>query len=564
MPTDVHWKLLVDRQNGATDFALYYQLVYQPGFYTFTAPLTPITGSTANAVGLVCFKCAEPPAYPRPLGDILDPVTLDLCRLQCRANGLWGSLLMDSQQKAGDWLTDLYQAMNAVPVWSGFQLKSIPLSEVSAAGNGAIYNAPTAAGPVATLNVSDFIGDANTSAISIERTAQVDVPNLLQFQHPNRSSDYNDVSISEPETASIALYGPRKDSPKQMRMIQDPAVARMLLGIAVRKQNFLRNVYKFKLKAKWKLLEPMDLVLINDSTFGISSLPVRLTSISEDDNYALDCEAEPFIYGVHSPVAVSVTVAAPHRPQTGVDAGSVNTPIIFEPVPRLYGALNQQQLWLVVSSPNTAYGGCQVYISTDGGASYNTIGQLSGNATTGVSTADWPLAADPDITNDLPLNLTESNGTLQSYLTSDEDNDTYPCYMAGGNVSIPYEIFTYAIATLTAANHYTLKATGTGNKLRRAAFNAPTVGAGVDHPTASRFAWLGPPGSASQFGVFKVTMDPTWIGKVLHFKFPSFNTSLGGLQSLSVATDYTYTPTGTVGSVNPAGAPAQLFQVNGA
>jgi hypothetical protein len=563
LPEVVQWKLLVDRPNGANDFALYYQVVYQPGYYSFTAPLGTF-GTTPNVVALVSFKCAEPPGYPRPLGDILDAASLDLCRQQCRANGLWGSLLMDSQQKAGDWLGDLFTAMNAAPVWSGFTLKCIPLSEVSAVGNGAIYNAPSAAGPVATLYESDFIGGADSPLITVERKAQVDVPNILQYQHPNRSSDYNDVTVSQPETASIALFGPRKDSPKQMRMIQDTGIARMILSIAVRKQNFLRNVYKFKIKAKWKLLEPLDLILINEPRLGISQLPVRLTSVSEDAEYALDCEAEPFIYGCYSPVAVPTTAVAPHRPQVGISPGQVNPPIIFEPVPRLYGALNQNQLWLVVSASNVNYGGCQVYISTDGGVSYNLIGQLQGSATTGVSTADWPAASDPDTTNDLPLDLTESNRPLTSYQTSDEDNFTYISYMAGGNASIPYELLSYAVATLTSAEHYTLKATGTGNKLRRAVFGAPAVGAGVDHPIGTRFAFLGPPGAQAQQGILKLSMDPTWIGKTLHFKFLAFNTNLGALESLSDAVDYTYTPTGTVGSVNPAGASTQIFQINGA
>lgn len=564
-PSVPHWKTLTQPPTGAVrNFYVQYRIVQNPGTYTFTASGSPLQ------VALVSFKATQPSSIPKALGNILDQASLDLCRLQCRANGLWGSLVMDSQQNASDWLEDIYRAMNAAPVWSGFKLKSIPYSEVSAVGNGAIYNAPTASGPVANLTESDFIGDASAPLVTIERKAQVDVPNLLQIQHPNRASDYNDVIVSQPETASIALYGPRKDSPKQMRCIQDVGVARMILGVEVRKKNYLRNTYKFKLQAKWKLLEPMDLITLTDSQIGLSALPVRLTSISEDQNYELDCEAEPFIYGCHAPndgfslpAAVPVTAAQPYKAQTGASPGRVNTPIIFEPVPRLYGATNQQWLWLVVSAPSTIYGGCQVFLSTDGGSSYNQVGQITGSAITGSATADWPAASDPDTTNDLPLDLTESLGTLSSYLASDRDNFVYPCYVAGGNSSIPYELMTYNTATLTAANKYTLKATGTGNELRRAVFGAPAAGAGVDHPLGSRFAWLGPVGAAAQPGVLKLQMDPTWIGKTLHFKFLAFNNYQGSLESLSDAVDYTYTPTGTVGSVNPSGAPTQLFQING-
>jgi hypothetical protein len=85
--------------------------------------------------------------------------TYNQVRMQCRANGLWGSLSMNSQQAASDWLNTLYQASDAAPVYMGFKLYSFPYSEVSAVGNGVIYNAPTATGPVANLSTEngDFL-----------------------------------------------------------------------------------------------------------------------------------------------------------------------------------------------------------------------------------------------------------------------------------------------------------------------------------------------------------------------------------------------------------------------
>lgn len=67
----------------------------------------------------------------------------------------------------------------------------------------------------------------------------------------------------------------------------------------------------------------------------------------------------------------------------------------------------------------------------------------------------------------------------------------------------------------------------------------------MDHPSGSRFAFLGAPE-----GIFKTAMDPNWIGKALKLKFPSFNTFGGGVQSLSDATAYDYTPTGSGNSAN--------------
>lgn len=501
------------------------------GTYTFA---TPIANSDAWVAAAIAVSAQDPVSYPKPLGNILDDGTMELVRAQCKANGLWGSLSMQSQQPASSWLKDLYQAMNAWPVWSGFKLKSVPMSEVSAVGNGAVYTAPTAAGPVADLAEDDMIGDASSPLVTVSRAAQPDIQSILQMQFTSRAADYVDVTVSEPETSGIALFGPKKDSPQVMSCVYDATIARMLLGIAVRRRAMARNGYKFKLKAKWQLLEPGDLVTITESKINLQALPVRLTSIEEDEDRALDCQAEPFVYGMNAPAPLPITSTVVNTIDLQADAGDVNAPVFVEPVLELTSGI-QNELWIVVSSPSANYGGCAAFMSTDGGLSYNQIGTINGSGITGVSTADWPLGTDPDTAHDLPLDLTESLGVLASYQTSDEDNFVYPCYMAGGSGPIPYELMTYAVATLTAANKYTLEATGAGNKLRRGVFGTPIV----DHPLGTRFAFL-----SGTSGILQFNFAPKLVGVTLHFKFCSFNQFGNALQDISTVTDYTYTPTG--------------------
>ena len=545
------WKELIRGTAGyGASMWVDYQVVYQPGTYTLTYNLgTPESWKMAA----IAFKNSAVAQYPKALGDILEPVTLELTRRQCRANGLWGSVSMDTQKAASDWIEEFCIAANTAPVWSGFKLKLIPWSEVSLAGNGAVYDAPTASGPVAVLTVEDFIGDGKNPPVTVTRKAQVDAPNILQIEHANRTSDYNLVMTSQPDTGSVALYGPRKESPKHFSCIQEVLVARKLLSVAVRRQAEIRNGYSFKLSARWGLLEPMDLIsfplaatmgMVDADQLNVPMVDVRLTRVSEDEEFNLECEAEPFIYGVHAPNAITVADPTPYTPEFGADPGDVNTPIFIEPVSRLTGS-SQLQLWIAVSGANAEYGGCQAYISTDGGLSYNAIPNgVIEKAVTGLTVGSWPTAADPDTTNDLVVDLTESLGSLDSYQVVDEDNFVYPCYVEGGNAVIPYELMAYSVATLGVPYHYTLMATGGGtNKLRRAVYGAPAVGAGVTHANGSRFAFLPPSGS----GVLKLMMDPTWIGKTLYFKFTAFNTLGGGLQTLADAAPYTYTPTGLPG-----------------
>jgi hypothetical protein len=260
---------------------------------------------------------------------------------------------------------------------------------------------------------------------------------------------------------------------------------------------------------------------------------------------------------MYDPSPLPADAPSPNAIGTNAGTGSINAPIFIESVPRLQNNETQAQLWIVVSSPDENYGGAQTYISTDGGSSYNPIGDpLVGSATTGVSTGDWPAASDPDTTNDLTLDLTESLGELSSYTATARDNFQYPCYIdGGGSYDIPYELMAYNTATLTAEYMYTLEATGSGNELRRGVYAAPAAGVGVDHPSGSRWAFLNPSGQ----GILKLPMDSAWIGTELWFKFVSFNNFGTATQTLADATAYNYTPTGEPGSIGGAGG----FLVNG-
>lgn len=539
-----------------------------------------VQASGTKSVRVVLFAVLSSQAagtvpYPKALGNIVDYNSLWNVRLQCRAGGLQGSLSMDSQRKASDWLKDLYQCANAAPVWSGFTLKSIARSEVSQVGDGslanvnntdpanltfgglaAVYWAPTSTGPVADLGENDFIGDTSAPVLSVDRKAQVDSNNIVQVQYLDRNNKYNQATASEPEAGAIALYGPRKLAPQVLNMISSSTVARKINAIAVRRKVYIRNTYSFKLHSRYLWLEAMDLVTITDPKIGISKLPVRLTKIAENESYELECEAEPYFYGLHSPDIVASTPITPNSPNTGAVPANVNTPIIFEPPLRMCLS-GKPELWFVVSDSDPNYGGCVVYASTDGGTTYKPIGTITGNAATGVLTADFPAAADPDTADTLSVDLTESLGTLGNFDAADEASFSDPIYLASSPL---YELGAYRTATLTAANKYNIVG-ASGNPIRRAVFGMPAAGMGVDHPISSRFAFLDSREAAVVPGILKLQLDPAWIGQTIHFKFVGFNTFQGGQQDISTVTDYTYAPagigTGNSGSGSGVGAPSQ-------
>jgi hypothetical protein len=267
-----HWTRIISANQGANQAILVDSRPTKfPGTYPLVYPSLTGAGSGCTVV-IINLKNSQPNTFTNPLGNILDDTTMQVARNQARAYGLIGSLVMDSQKKASDWLTELYRVMNAAPVWSGDKLKSIAYAEQSAAGNGAIYVSPTASGPVANLVEDDFVVENGGPPVTVTRTAQVDAPDLLQIQCPIRTGDISNAAdyaaavVAEPDNASMALYGTRKASPQVFQSIQSTAVARMILGIMMRETNIIRNVYTFKLQPKWGLLEAMDIITIPTST----------------------------------------------------------------------------------------------------------------------------------------------------------------------------------------------------------------------------------------------------------------------------------------------------------
>ena len=575
-----------------TAFQMQERIIHSPGSFSAAG-----AGGTPASICLVALKAAGPVPYPKPLGDFIDIPSFDLVRAQCRAAGLYGSLSMNSQSTASDWIKKLCQAANAAPVFLGSKFYLYPYSEVSNAGNGAFYQAPTAAGPVAELDAAngDFVGadgcpDLNTAD-------RVDLPNVLQMQCIDRSANYVQVTVQTPDPATLGLYGQRKEDPQSNNAVQDPTIARTILGIQVRRNQYGGDQWSFKLTARWSLLSPMDLVTLTDELQGIVGLPVRITSFTENvEDGTFSGMAEPFVYGMCAPNLLAATSPSPTPANPQQSADNANPPVIFEPTPGLYPGASGDQIWIAVSSDNPNFGGAQVFVSTDGGASYNPApggadgnsNIVTGSAVTGELTADWPAANDPDSTNDLEVDLTESNGVLESQSTVVENNFETPCYVEGaaiiiqqGGVAVAagdpaaveaggslaallgtleaggtavaaaggggfgYELMTYALATLTGTNKYTLKATGAGNFLRRSIFDAPSSsGVGIDHPLGMRFAVVGP----SQAGILKMTMPPAYIGQALYFKICTFNTFGAALQSLGDVSPYIYVPTGVPGA----------------
>ncbi len=345
---------------------------------------------------------------------------------------------------------------------------------------------------------------------------------MRAIEFADRAIDYAHNIASAPDQRSVTLYGPRKggalvaamigqrpaSGTQSVLTISNAAVAQAIASILVKRSAAGVNRYSFTLKAEWFFLEATNLVTITDTRLGLDKLPVRLVSAKETAQRTLECEVDAFVYGLNHPRVSATTAATGSLVKTNVDPGLVNAPIIFEPPAAMLSGGATKQVRFLVSGSDPNYGGCIAYVSVDGGASYTALGNCP-PATTGVLTADYPLsAADPDVTDTLAVDLTQSNGTLSSQSQPIADGFADPCYVAGAAGA--FEIVCPTRATLTAANKYNLT-----SYIRRGGFGTTAV----DHPAGSQFAQCG--------SALEVNLAAQQVGKTLHFKFAAYN-QLGG------------------------------------
>src|SRR5436309_12243610 len=109
--------------------------------------------------------------------------------------------------------------------------------------------------------------------------------------------------------------------------------------------------------------------------------------------------------GTITPIGVGTATLYPRQASAGAgvetmaDPGDTNPPIIFEPPPALSGG--DLEVWLIASG-GTDWGGCQVWLSSDGNT-YALAGTLYRGARQGVLTATLPSHADPDTADTLKV-----------------------------------------------------------------------------------------------------------------------------------------------------------------
>ena len=476
---------------------------------------------------------------------ILDIASLNVLRAFCEAYGIYVTAPMEEQRSAADWFNEICEIANAAVVASGFQVKIIPYCERSEAGSGVVYTAPSAAGPVYDFDDRDFLNKKQPVKINIKRS--VDQYNLQPVAYINRDNAYCVAQTTGVDQGGVFARFTQRAQNKTYKTIFTDDVADKVAIVLVKKQSMQAQEYEFEISStRYPFAEAMDIVTLTDARTGLIKYPVRLTEANEGDKHKIACKAEDFIYGLNAPQQIAAALQQGTAVQTNHLPGPVSPPPIFMNTPQMNGGNSGVFLSIGVAGASPDWGGALVWASLDG-TTYTQVATQVGRSVMGVTMADFPSHADPDTADDLPVDLTESLETLNSFSTAYEDAFVSLCYVDGSAAGpIPYELISYGQAVLTAANQYTLKGTGSGNKIRRGVYTTP-IG---DHPLGSKFLFLGGP-------VVRLQVDPKWFGQTVHFKFTSFNSFGNQLESLATVTDYTFAV-----PANPLGWDTGDFYIN--
>ena len=450
----------------------------------------------------------------------------------CWASYLAISPALNMQETASSILARWLQLTNSTAIWSGGLLKIIPYGDDAITGGSPASQKTWTPDltPIYDLTDEDFLHTEGEDPVRITRSDPYSAYNQQAIEIQSRSDAYNTGPVVAFDQASIDRFGLRIGSTITAHEICDLQVAQTSAQLILQRGLYIRNTFVFKLSIEFCLLDPMDLVTLTDPALGLNKTVVRLVEIEEDADGALTVTAEEFPQGVATATQYPTQAKSNGSPDSAVAPQPVNTPLLIEPPPNLTG--DTAQLWVGASGQNgdPNWGGCIVWASLDGN-SYAQVARVGSPARQGILAAALPAyaGANPDATDTLAVNLTESGGVLSSTTTPSAAAGVTLCYVDG-------EYLSFTTATLTAANQYGL--TGLYRGLDGSA--APA------HVSGATFCLL-------DSAILQYDLSAAQIGQTLYLKFQSFNIFGAGLQELSTCVAYTHTVQGT-GATGPVAA----------
>ena len=449
----------------------------------------------------------------------------------CEQEGFWFAPAIEELKPALDHLESWLTATNSTCLWREDYLRIVPLCDRPVGTYAPAFYTGGAIAPRYDLDF-DAMGRSGSVVVSAEVKALEDTYNCIPVEYLHRdapNSPYLLDLAQETDQGDAALTGQRTAQPVALHCITTPAHASKISRILTQRSLWQPRVYRCTVGPKHSALEALDYVTLTDAKMGIDHRPVRIRSIEQGEDESYQIEAEDAPDGVFSAAAYTVQAGEGGGQDQSVDPWHANPPVIFTPPLALTSDKQTPELWIATSGAIKDWGGCQVWISWDGGASYTLWGKSTGS-TYGVTTASMEDgAAGLDTTNTLSVDVDASGGTLASVSDADRDADGSLCWVDG-------EVLSYGTATLVSAGNYAL------TNLVRGRYGTVNL----SHPAASQFIRL-------DGSIVRVPISAARYGSAVHVKLVSYNLA-GKLQDPATVSPFVFQLPGvdTLAQVVPA------------
>lgn len=436
----------------------------------------------------------------------------------CTALGLGMSPVLSNQEQAISIFQRWAELTNTWIFWSENQMKFVPLGDRTIGGFH----------PVTTirydLTEDDFCPGSGQPPVAVAVGDPSDAYNWVRVNIAARDNQYGTAVMEYKDQTSIERFGLFQSKDVQANEICLRSVGATIAGLIGARALYIRRVYSFNLSFNFCLLEPGDIVTLNDSNIGLVAYPVRIRTVEEDAAGVLKFTAEECPDGTGTAAAIGVQDStAVTLPSIDDDPGPVNPPTLIEP-PAVVTA-NIAQIWVGVSGASPLWGGADVWVSVDD-ISYVKMGTIEQATAQGVLIAPLASHADPDTVNTLSIDFSASRQTLAAAVTHADADALRTVVLVGG------EAMGYGAVIPNAHNAFSYDLSYLHRGAYLTAIAAATTGtpAAVLDPTT----------------VLKIALPQAYVGQTLYLKFPSFNILGGGQEDISTVTRYTYVPLGVV------------------
>ena len=404
-------------------------------------------------------------------------------------------------QKAQQIVSDIADICNCYLFWSNDRLKIVPLADKP------IKSWNPHSQIQYDLTEDDFLSGSDGRLVEYKRKSNSESYNTATVEFINRANSYEKEAVTFEVLADVQRNGMKPAPSYSAHYIYTKARAMYLAEQLAMKRLYERNQYSFKLDWAFCRLEPGDLVTLTESTCGLVKQIVVITDVQEAQDGELQITAIGKPPGMYAPTKYDVHENERPFVDYNKPAQSILDATFIQPPADVVG--QGQELWVGVSTPQE-WGGCEVWMSDDPTANFQSMGML--NTTARIGKLVSPLSADG---NSCIVRMV--NGILKSGTHIDAERGNTICYING-------ECLSYETATLNTDGTVTL------NNLVRGQFNTP-IGS---HSAGDKLSRL-------DEAFMRIPYRKQDVGKKIYAKFTSLNNLGGQQEDISRVKQYEYT-----------------------